>query len=86
MKAVVVVTLKPEVLDPEGRAIQRACHALGHEAVREVRQGKRFEIRLDAADRAAAERLLRELGEKLLANPVIEDFRIERLEAEEEGS
>lgn len=80
MKAIVCVTLKADVLDPQGRAIQRACATLGHDAVRDVRQGKLFEIELDASDRAAAERLVRELCEKLLANPVIEDWRIERIE------
>lgn len=80
MKAIVCVTLKADVLDPQGRAIQRACATLGHGAVRDVRQGKLFEIELDARDRAAAERLVRELCEKLLANPVIEDWRIERIE------
>ncbi|HEY8493124.1 MAG TPA: phosphoribosylformylglycinamidine synthase subunit PurS [Myxococcota bacterium] len=80
MKAIVCVTLKADVLDPQGRAIQRACATLGHDAVRDVRQGKLFEIELDARDRAAAERLVRELCEKLLANPVIEDWRIERIE------
>lgn len=81
MKAIVCVTLKPDVLDPQGRAIQHACATLGHRAVGDVRQGKLFEISLDTADRAAAERLVRELAEKLLANPVIEDWRIERIEA-----
>ncbi len=77
MKAVVTVTLKRDVLDPQGRAIQRAAASLGYAGVRDVRQGKRFELELDAADRAAAERLVAELAAKLLANPVIEDFRVE---------
>lgn len=80
MKAVVHVTLKPEVLDPQGKAIQRASASLGHTAVRGVRQGKVFEIELDAAalgeDPQRARALLEELCEKLLANPVIEDYRI----------
>ena len=78
-KALVHVTLKPEVLDPQGKAIQRASASLGYEAVRAVRQGKVFEIELDAdGDRARG--LLEELCEKLLANPVIEDYRILSLE------
>ena len=81
MKAIVCVTLKPDVLDPQGRAIQRACATLGHEAVEDVRQGKLFEIQLAGTDRAAAERLVRELCEKLLANSVIEDWKIERIES-----
>ena len=80
MKAIVFVTLKPDVLDPQGKAIQRAAGSLGYAAVRQVRQGKLFEVELEAADRAAAERLLSELGEKLLSNPVIEDYRVERIE------
>ena len=80
MKALVFVTLKNDVLDPQGKAIQRASASLGHAAVRSVRQGKLFELELDAPDRAAAERLARELAEKLLSNPVIEDYRIERIE------
>ena len=81
MKAIVFVTLKPDVLDPQGKAIQRAADSLGYGALRQVRQGKLFEVELDATDRAAAERLLGELAQKLLSNPVIEDYRIERIEA-----
>ena len=80
MKALVFVTLKKDVLDPQGKAIQRASASLGYAAVRAVRQGKLFELELDAPDRGAAERLVRELAEKLLSNPVIEDCRIERIE------
>ena len=81
MKAIVSVLLKADVLDPQGRAIQRACATLGYDAVSDVRQGKLFEIALDTDDRAAAEGLVRELCEKLLANAVIEDWRIDRLES-----
>ncbi len=79
MKALVHVKLKPDVLDPQGKAIQRACGSLGYEAVSAVRQGKLFEIELDAADEAAARTLLEEIGDKLLANPVIEDYEIVEL-------
>jgi phosphoribosylformylglycinamidine synthase len=78
VKAIVHVTLKPDVLDPQGKAIQRACASLGYEGVRSVRQGKVFEIELDAADEAQARALLSELCEKLLANPVIETYSIDR--------
>jgi len=81
MKALVHVTLKPDVLDPQGKAILKASASLGHEGVSSVRQGKMFEIELDAPDEAAARRLLEELCDKLLANPVIEDHAIVRLEA-----
>ena len=81
MKAQVIVTLKADVLDPQGSAIQRGCESLGYAGVRSVRQGKFFEVELDAADEAAARKLLGELSEKLLANPVIEDYTITRLES-----
>ena len=77
MKAVVTVTLKPDVLDPQGQAIQKACHSLGHESVLNVRQGKHFEIELGTEDPGQATALLEELGDKLLANPVIENYTVE---------
>jgi phosphoribosylformylglycinamidine synthase len=81
VKALIHVTLKPDVLDPQGKAIQRASASLGYTDVASVRQGKLFEVELDAADQAAARRLLEELCQKLLANPVIETYRIAALEA-----
>ena len=81
MKALVHVTLKPEVLDPQGKAIQKASAQLGYASVRAVRQGKVFELELDAADEAAARSLLEEICEKLLANPVIEDYHVVRIES-----
>ena len=77
MKANVYVTLKREVLDPQGDAVRRALASLGFEEVRSARVGKLIELELDASDRSTAERELREMCEKLLANPVIEDFRVE---------
>ena len=79
MKALVHVTLKADVLDPQGKAIQHACQSLGYDAVKSVRQGKLFEVELDAASEDAARRLLDELSDKLLANPVIEDYEIIRV-------
>ena len=78
MKAKVYVTLKPGVLDPQGKAIQHSVDLLGYGGIADVRQGKYFEIALDASldtDRAreTAERMAREV----LANPVIEDYRVE---------
>ena len=80
MKALVHVTLKPDVLDPQGKAIQKASVSLGYEAIQSVRQGKLFEVEVDAPDAAAAQALLAELCKKLLANPVIEDFEIVSVE------
>ena len=77
MKAQVTVTLKKDVLDPQGTAIQRGCESLGYAGIRQVRQGKLFEIEVEAADEAAARALVEELAAKLLANPVIESYRIE---------
>ncbi len=79
MKAWIQVMLKPEVLDPQGAAIQRASASLGHVAIRSVRQGKLFEIDLDAEGEEPARVLLRELCEKLLSNPVIERYEILRI-------
>lgn len=76
MRALVHVTLKPDVLDPQGKAIQKASVSLGYQAIKSVRQGKLFELELDAADAVAAQALLAELCKKLLANPVIENFEI----------
>ncbi len=76
MKALIHVTVKAEVLDPQGKAVQRACQSLGYAGISDVRQGKLFEIELDADSEDAARRLLEELSQKLLANPVIEDYRV----------
>ena len=81
MKALVQVTLKPDVLDPQGKAIRSACGQLGYSAVESVRQGKLFEIALAAKSESEARRLLEELAGKLLANPVIEDYKILSIEA-----
>jgi len=81
VKALVHVTLKPDVLDPQGKAIARAGGSLGFEELLDVRQGKLFELRLaPGLERTKAEALARELAQKLLANPVIEDFRIVSIE------
>ena len=77
MKAVVYVTLKPGVLDPQGEAVRKSLHVLGYENVDEVRIGKFIELSLQAEDREKAKEELAEMSDKLLANPVIEDFRVE---------
>lgn len=77
MKARIYVTLKTGVLDPQGQAIEGALGALGFDGVASVRQGKVFDIEL--ADGADAEARLKRMCEKLLANTVIEDFRVETL-------
>ncbi|HEY9568110.1 MAG TPA: phosphoribosylformylglycinamidine synthase subunit PurS [Thalassobaculum sp.] len=80
MKAVVHVTLKTGVLDPQGRAIGHALGTLGFTGVGDVRQGKVIEIDLDETDAGKAEATVRSMCEKLLANTVIENYAI-RIEA-----
>jgi phosphoribosylformylglycinamidine synthase len=77
MKARVVVTLKRSVLDPQGQAVARALASLGFAEVGGVRLGKIIEIDLDEADPRRARERLSAMCEKLLANPVIEEYRIE---------
>lgn len=77
MKARVTVTLKNGVLDPQGKAIEGALKSLGVEGVAGVRQGKVFDIDLNGSDKARAEAALKAACEKLLANTVIENYRIE---------
>jgi phosphoribosylformylglycinamidine synthase subunit PurS len=79
MKARVTVTLKNGVLDPQGKAIEGALRSLGVEGVDSVRQGKVFEVDVATSDRARAEVLLKEACERLLANTVVENYRIEIL-------
>ena len=77
MRAKVFVTLKPSVFDPQGRTIAEALHSLGYGQVGEVRQGKYFELDLQTSEAADARRLAAEVADKVLANPVIESYRIE---------
>jgi len=77
MRARVFVTLKPSVFDPQGQTIADALHSLGYAAVDDVRQGKYFELELRTAEPAEARALAAEVADKLLANPVIESYRIE---------
>ncbi len=77
MKYRVFVTLKSGVLDPQGEAIRHALSALGFAGVNSVRQGKMIELDLAESDAAKAEEMARQMCEKLLANTVIESYRIE---------
>jgi phosphoribosylformylglycinamidine synthase subunit PurS len=77
MKARVTVTLKSGILDPQGKAIEGALKSLGIEGVASVRQGKVFDIELADTDRTQAEAALRQAADKLLANTVIENYRVE---------
>ena len=78
MKAKIFVTLKPSVLDPQGKAIHHAVETIGFTGIKDVRQGKYFEVVIDGSlskeeARAAIERMARDV----LANPIIEDYRVE---------
>ena len=78
MKAKVYVTLKPGVLDPQGKAIQHAVEQLGYGGIADIRQGKYFEIALDeSVDGAHAQEAAERMAREVLANPVIEDYRVE---------
>lgn len=77
IRARVTVTLKSGVLDPQGKAISGSLTALGFDGVHSVRQGKVFDVEMEAPDRAKAEADLKAMCEKLLANTVIEDFSVD---------
>ena len=77
MRARVFVTLKPSVFDPQGTTVGEALHTLGFTSVTDVRQGKYFELEIAAATAEEARRVAAEAADKLLANPVIESYRVE---------
>lgn len=74
--AKVIVTLRRSILDPQGKAVQHGIHSLGYDAVDDVRIGKFIELTIDTTSAQEAERIAREAGQKLLANPVMEDFTV----------
>ena len=76
MKIKVIVTLKSGVLDPQGKAIQQTLNGMGFSNVKDVRQGKYFDIDIDESDEQKAKLSAEEICKKLLANQVIEDFKI----------
>ena len=77
MKTRIVVTLKPSVLDPQGKAIEGALKSLGLEGFASVRQGKVFDVELEGVEGEAADALVRQACEKLLANTIVENFAIQ---------
>ena len=77
MRARVFVTLKTSVFDPQGKTVTDALHTLGYNSVKDVRQGKYFELDIDARSEAEARRIVAEAADKLLSNPVIESYRVE---------
>ena len=80
-RARIYITLKPTVLDAQGAVVEKALHSLGYATVGDMRIGKYIEARLDGGNREEAENQVREMCERLLANPVIENFRFELEEA-----
>jgi phosphoribosylformylglycinamidine synthase subunit PurS len=77
VKARIYITLKPGVLDPQGKAVQHALASLGFSEVRDARIGKFIELALEGSDRKKAEQNVQQMCEKLLANTVIESYRFE---------
>ena len=77
MRARVFVTLKPSVFDPQGKTVTDALHTLGYSAVKDVRQGKYFELDVEAPGPDEARRLVSAAADTLLSNPVIESYRVE---------
>ncbi|MGB7068122.1 MAG: phosphoribosylformylglycinamidine synthase subunit PurS [Pyrinomonadaceae bacterium] len=78
MKVNVYVTLKPSVLDPQGKAIHHSVELLGHDTIADIRQGKYFEILLNPdVSEADARKSAEKIAKEVLANPVIEDYRVE---------
>ncbi len=76
MKVKVIVTLKSGVLDPQGKAIQQTLNGMGFANIKDVRQGKYFNINIDESNEQKAKQSAEEICKKLLANQVIEDFKI----------
>jgi phosphoribosylformylglycinamidine synthase len=76
MKVQVIITLKKNVLDPQGKVIQQTLDSMGFNNISEVRQGKFFEIEIDEKDQKKAKEKVEDLSKKLLANLVIEDYKI----------
>ncbi len=80
MRVRILVSYKDSVLDPQGQTVLNALHTLGYESVKDVRQGKVFEIEFEGADRRDVERIVPEMAGKVLANPIIEKFSWEFVE------
>jgi phosphoribosylformylglycinamidine synthase len=77
VKAKVYVTLKPSILDPQGKTIAQALHTMGYDAIQDLRQGKYFELDLDVDSHEEAKKMVAEVANRVLANPVIESYRVE---------
>jgi len=80
MKVRIVVSLKDSVLDPQGQTVKNALHQLGYDSIKDVRQGKVFELELEGMSPEEAERVIPEISDKVLTNPIIEKFSWQILE------
>jgi len=80
VKVRILVSLKDIVLDPQGQTVKNALHTLGYDFVKDVRQGKVFELELEGVSRQQAEKKIVEISDKVLANPIIEKFSWQILE------
>ncbi len=76
MKISVTVTLKKDVLDPQGKVVKQTLKNMGHKNIEDVRQGKYFEIELNETEKVKADKIIDEISKKLLTNTVIEDYTI----------
>ncbi len=74
MKVRILVSLKDSVLDPQGQTVKNTLHTLGYNSIKDVRQGKVFELELEGISKKEAEKIIPEISDKVLANPVIEKF------------
>ena len=79
MKFSVTVTLKKDVLDPQGKVVQNTLSNLGMDNLRNIRQGKFFEIEIDETDDSKAQKTVKQMCEKLLVNLIIEDYKINKI-------
>ena len=80
MKVRVLVSFKDSVLDPQGQAVKNALHTLGYGEVKDIRQGKVFEVELEGISVEEADRIIPEISDKVLANPIIEKFEYQIIE------
>ena len=76
MKITVIVTLKKDVLDPQGKVVNKTLKNMGYNSIKNVRQGKYFEIELDEPNKEKSKKIIKEVSKKLLTNPIIEDYKI----------
>jgi len=77
MKAKVYVTLKPGILDPQGKAIKHSVELLGYNGISDIRQGKYFEVAIEAVEEKQVREDVERMAREVLSNPVIEDYRVE---------